>query len=220
METNFLHKIEYNQCKSLLKLAHCERNGYSLLCTNDCFYGPDQPILTDAGRGKACFIHKLEQCFSNFLMLQHTNTFWIWLRHTYFMKSKTYFPQTLQWELLIIRFCQNIKLLQHTSASSAAHSLQNTELEHGVQKFCQPLEVWKRNTDDLLKTVWIKLTIVIYCFCMKVCCKSIIASLHYGWIHVDVQNTVKYGWKSSKLFYPEKLFYPFTCVIKTRVFSL
>jgi len=34
---------------------------------------------------------------------------------THFMKSKTYFSQTLQWELLIIRFWQNIKLARYTS---------------------------------------------------------------------------------------------------------
>ena len=78
------------------------------------------------------FDHMIDQHFPNFCMLQHTNTFWIWLRHTYFMKSKTNFSQTLQRELRITRFCQNIKLSWHTSASlaahqcAAAHSLGNT----------------------------------------------------------------------------------------------
>ena len=56
----------------------------------------------------------LSHRFSNFLMLQHTNTFWIWLRHAYLMESKTYFSQTLQRELLI-SFFQNTKLSRHTS---------------------------------------------------------------------------------------------------------
>jgi len=35
------------------------------------------------------------------------------------------------------RFCQNIKLSRHTSASSAAHSLENTRLEgEGRASFC------------------------------------------------------------------------------------
>ena len=73
----------------------------------------------------------VEQLFSNFFMLRHANTFWIWLRHTYFMKSKINISQTLRRELLI-RLCQNIQLSRHTSASFAAqaHSLGNTDVEY------------------------------------------------------------------------------------------
>jgi len=78
----------------------------------------------------------LNQPFSNFFMLRHTNTFWIWLRHTYFMKAKTYFSQTLRnpafRKICSIRFCQNIKLSRHTAAFSAAHSLGNTGLNVGL----------------------------------------------------------------------------------------
>ena len=47
-------RSQHNSCKSLVvELAHCERHGYSLPCSKYCFHGPDQKILTDAGRGKA-----------------------------------------------------------------------------------------------------------------------------------------------------------------------
>ena len=75
-------------------------------------------------------------------MLRHTNTFWIWLQHTYFMKSKIYFSQTLRkptfHKICSERFCQNIKLSRQTSASSvahqcaAAHSLRNTALDEFI----------------------------------------------------------------------------------------
>ena len=71
-------------------------------------------------------------------MLRHTNTFWIWLWRTYFMKSKTYFSQTLRQptfhKICSIRFCQNIKLLRHTPAFSAAHSLGNTALAQSASE--------------------------------------------------------------------------------------
>jgi len=52
----------------LLQVACCgicpqipqARHGHSLLCIKYCFHGPDQKILTDAGRGKACLIVKGE----------------------------------------------------------------------------------------------------------------------------------------------------------------
>jgi len=37
--------------------------------------------------------HRVDQCFSNIFMLRNINTFWIWLRHTYFMKSKVFAAQ-------------------------------------------------------------------------------------------------------------------------------
>jgi len=45
----------------------------------------------------------IEQRFSNVFMLRHTNAFWIWLRHTYFMKSKPTFHQPCE-NLLFTRF--------------------------------------------------------------------------------------------------------------------
>jgi len=39
-----------------------------------------------------------------------------------------------------IRFCQNIKLSQHTSASSAAHSLGNTGLDSSLAGHSVPNE--------------------------------------------------------------------------------
>jgi len=54
VEINFLHKIENTTTTSCLWAWPYERHGYSLHCTKYCFYGPNQPILTDAGRGKAC----------------------------------------------------------------------------------------------------------------------------------------------------------------------
>jgi len=45
--------------KSLVRLAHCERHGYSL-CISVDFMVQTSQILTDAGRGKACSIFKRE----------------------------------------------------------------------------------------------------------------------------------------------------------------
>jgi len=69
--------------------------------------------------------HRSVQRFSNFCMLRHTNTFWIWLRHTYFMKSKTNFSQTLQRELRITRFSQNTKtFMAHFSGKPVCRGTQ------------------------------------------------------------------------------------------------
>ena len=54
-------RVQLLYYKSLVVgLAHCEWHGYSLPCIKYCFHGPDQKILTDAGRGKACLIFKGE----------------------------------------------------------------------------------------------------------------------------------------------------------------
>jgi len=53
----------------VLGLAHCERHGYSLPCIEYCFHGPDQKILTDAGRGKSCLIFKGEHGVQKFANL-------------------------------------------------------------------------------------------------------------------------------------------------------
>jgi len=69
---NFLHKIlsATNVYKLLVVgLAHCERHGDSPCIYKYCFYGPDQPILTHADRGKACLILSKSMVSKNFVNL-------------------------------------------------------------------------------------------------------------------------------------------------------
>jgi len=61
MKTHLLALLQDN-CLDLVPCAFLHKfHSCSLLCIYKyCFYGPDQPKLTDAGRGKACLIFKQE----------------------------------------------------------------------------------------------------------------------------------------------------------------
>jgi len=64
VDINFLYKSESTTITSRLLWDFPQipqaRHGHSLPCIKYCFHGPDQKILTDAGRGKACLIVKGE----------------------------------------------------------------------------------------------------------------------------------------------------------------
>ena len=66
MELNFLHKIDSTTNTShLWDWPTVKEMDIRLLCIRYCFHGPDQPMLTDAGREKACLIFKQEHGVQN-----------------------------------------------------------------------------------------------------------------------------------------------------------
>jgi len=73
----------------------------------------------------------LNQHFSNFILLQHTLINTGFGRGTPTSQKPTCHKLSNGSDVTYGRFCQNIKLSQHTSASSAAHSLGNPALNSG-----------------------------------------------------------------------------------------